>query len=165
METEKTTKTTVEKITDQLTYSINRIKLEVGATLINGAQFERNCRNTFKVDIYEKNLEYINRWHSNIGKQVFKTVNTFTYNERCNVADVLNQTGLKSVLFTEELFHELLKNIVEYWIKYYSEDLLTRSITSNSSNKIVNLMFEWQLESKQELIKFYKELLVIINTK
>jgi hypothetical protein len=48
---------------------------------------------------------------------------------------------------------------MEYQVKRLTEELLERSITSNSTSKISNLVFEWNLECKQELIKIFKNLI------
>jgi len=36
-------------------------------------------------------------------------------------------------------------------------------LTSNSTSKITNLVFEWNLECKQELIKMFKNLSELCN--
>jgi hypothetical protein len=63
------------------------------------------------------------------------------------------------VEFTGELFQQFKLDAVAYWIQYHSEELTKHCIVSNSTSKLSNLRFEWELEMKQELIKFYKVLI------
>lgn len=94
----------------------------------------------------------------NIGKDVFKKKKSVFYSEKCNL-DYLNETEQISILFTEELYNKFQFDYIENLIKCHSKVLIEQSITSNSTSKLSNLQFEWELEMKQKLIKFLKRLL------
>ena len=100
----------------------------------------------------------------NIGKEVYHSERSFNYVlvDKFEEIDYLNQkyfnTSYSSV-FTQEMFDELCVKYMEYQVKRLTEELLERSITSKSTCKMSNLVFEWNLECKQELIKIFKKLI------
>ncbi len=127
-------------------------------TICNSRKYETNVRSTYKIEMIRDTMDYILKWESNVGKEVFKSLNGDTYYEQSN-PDSLNKTETTPTLFTKKLFENTIKHIIEWKIEYYSDDLTNRSITSNSTHKLSNIEFEWMLECKQENIKFHKELL------
>lgn len=138
-----------------------QIKIQNGfikPTETDKRQFELNFRSSQLSKYLSHTLDYINNWETKIGTEVYKYVDRFGYSEKI-MADVFNKTVNTPLLFTKELFEELILNIIEYKIKYFSEMLTDRPITCNSTCKFTNLEFEWSLECYQELIKFHKELL------
>ncbi len=155
----KTETTTTDKIKSICESHIQLFSSFIKPTIDNSRQYEANVRNTYKVARIKDTIDYITKWESNIGNQVFKTINSFAYSELCNHIDTFNKTELTSVLFTQELFETLVKHMIEWKIEYYSDELITRSVTSNSTHKLLNIEFEWILECKQENIKLHKELL------
>lgn len=142
---------------EQIKLKIQGLELLIEPTLDNRIIFERNCRNGFMANILRKNIDTLERYKSFIGKEIFKYKRSIGHSET-KISEYMNQTEDEATLFTEEAFEEFKTKIINYWIKYYSDDLLTREISQSSTNKLSNLQFEWQVEMKQELIKFYNNI-------
>ncbi len=155
-------KTSIEKIKSMCESHIDLFSSLIKPTIDNSRQYETNVRNTCKIESIKDTLDYIIKWQSNIGKEVFRSLGKSTYYEQAN-PDVLNKTEITPTLFTEELFENLIKHIIEWKVEYYTDNLITRSITSNSTHKLLNLEFEWTLECVQDNIKLHKELLKLIK--
>jgi len=131
----------------------------VKSTTTNKYQFEVNCRNDFKSKTLGRVLKRIYLHKEFIGKEVFKYKKSFGYADSFQLDDMLNPLNDTPILFTEELFKEFLIKYISYQIEYLTRDLVEQKIISNSTCKITNLVFEWELECNQELISFYKNLL------
>lgn len=142
---------------DKIKFKIEALEKFIEPTIDSRTHFERNCRNRFMSNTLRKNVETLERYKGFIGKEIYKFKRGIGHSETPN-PDVLNPTEDKPKLFTEEAFEEFKTKMVNYWIKYYSDDLLTREISQSSTSKLSNLIFEWQVEMKQELIKFYNEI-------
>lgn len=120
-------------------------------------------KNNYLAEELEARAIFLHQWMFDIGKQVFKSNENFNYVtvNTFSKLDSLNQKYFdtsKSIEFTKELFDKLCFDYCNYQVKRFTEELLEKSITSNSTCKMSNLIFEWQLECKQELIKIFKEL-------
>ncbi len=155
-------KSQIEKIKSVLEGNINLFSFQIAATIDNSRQYEKNIRYGYKLNRANDTLNYIKEWEFNIGDSVFKSLDRFTYSKEQS-PDVLNKTEPNPVKFTEEMFFKLIKDIIEFKINYWTNELLGSGITSNSTHKLSNLEFEWILECKQENIKLHKELLQIIK--
>ena len=152
------TKELIEKAVNTFKGEILMKETFIKETINSSSQFETNHRNTFTLKYLKKNLEYIEQWKGNIGKQVYKFLNRENYTLEKN-QDVLNKIDETPILFTEELYEKLVIRMLNYWKDYHTEDLLTRSIIMSSTNKLDNIKFEWVLDEKQQLIKLYNKLL------
>lgn len=127
-------------------------------------RLETIYKNNSLVQDLKDRASYLHTWMHNIGKEVFESNDSFNYClvEKFSELDYLNQKYFDtshSLTFTEDMFDELCVKYMEYQIKRLTEQLLENSITSNSTSKISNLVFEWNLECKQELIKIFKKLI------
>ena len=125
---------------------------------------ERVYKNNSLVAQLKDKAEYLHECVHNIGKEVYKSYESFNYTlvDTFEDLDFLNQKYFNtnfSTVFTQQMFDKLCVDYMQYQVKRLTEDLLERSITSNSTSKISNLVFEWQLECKQELIKIFKNLI------
>lgn len=119
--------------------------------------------NNYLAEKLKERLKYLHEWMHNIGKEVYLSREKWNY----ALVDKFSQMGhlnqkyfdtTKSITFTQELFDKLCFNYCEYQVKRLTEELTERSITSNSTCKMSNLVFEWSLGCKQELIKMFKDL-------
>lgn len=128
----------------------------------------RNLEEVYKNNKLAEDLkaraEYLHKWMHNIGKDVYISNKSFNYAlvDKFSEMDFLNQKYFdttKSIEFTKEVFDRLCFDYMTYQVERLTEQLIEREITSNSTSKITNLVFEWDLECKQELIKMFKELL------
>lgn len=145
---------------EKIKHKIEKLEADIKPTIDNNRQFELNSKNKFLARHLTQSIAILEQAEAYIGKQVFKYKNGFSYSEfKSTDTDFLNQTEDVAVEFTQELFQQFKLDAVTYWIQYYSEDLTQHCIVSNSSSKLSNLRFEWELEMKQELIKFYKVLI------
>jgi hypothetical protein len=154
------------KIQNSLQDHINYYSMS-GVETIKWNEYSR-LENVYKNNSLAEDLKgrakYLHKWMHNIGKQVYKSSKNFNYAvvDTFTDLDSLNQHYFnteESFIFTEELFNKLCVDYIQYQIDRLSEELVERSITSNSTSKISNLVFEWNLECKQELIKIFKKLL------
>jgi hypothetical protein len=131
-------------------------------TVDDGEQFMRNVFKGELLRAYTANFHIINDYVNLVGKEIYKRKNSFAYSE-FEERNSLNQTDNAPVLFTEELFNELLVNIVQYWIDYRIKELVENSISRNSTSSISNIMFTKRLEAKQEMIREYRCLLELLK--
>ena len=128
------------------------------------SRLENVYKNNSLARDFRERAEYLHEWMHNIGKEVYKSDKNFNYAVVDTFAD-LDTWNMRyfnieeSFIFTEELFNELCINYIQYQIDRLSEELIERQIVCNSTSKITNLIFEWDLECKQELIKMFKKLL------
>lgn len=152
---------TLKKFSDNIEFLNRNIK----PVTTDYNQFEKNCRNEFKVRLLDRNLSMLKEHQSFIGKNVHKRSKSFSHvmvtEEKTleSFEDVFNKIDKEPVLFTEDMFEKFKLDYINYQVEYHTRALLSQSITSNSTCKLSNLIFEWQLECKQELIAFYNELL------
>ena len=128
----------------------------------------RNLEEVYKNNSLVKDLkaraEYLHKWMHNIGKEVYLSREGWNYTlaESFEQLDFINKSVFdttKSIEFTKEIFDRLSFDYITYQVGRLTEQLIEREITSNSTSKITNLVFEWNLECKQELIKSFKNLL------
>ena len=139
----------------------------IGVTSIewdNYSALEKVYKNNFIRNELKGRAGYLHEWMHNIGKEVYISNKKFNYALVKNFTekDFLNQRYFdtsKSIEFTKDVFDRLCFDYIQYQINRLIEQLTEREITSNSTSKISNLVFEWQLECKQELIKIFKELI------
>lgn len=120
-------------------------------------------KDNYLAEKLKERAKYLYEWMHNIGKEVYLSHKSFNYAlvEEFSEIDSLNQKyfdATKSITFTQEVFDRLCFDYCEYQVKILTEELLERGITSNSTCKMSNLVFEWNLECKQELIKMFKDL-------
>jgi len=155
----KTTKTTT---LENVRARVEHFKSFVKPTIDDKNQFERNLRYSFAIDT----LNYLDRNLSKhmcfIGKKVWKLEKSFNYSDIQN-PDHFNPTNPEQIEFTEELFALFEKDYLNFLINRFTEELVERQITSNSTCKLSNFTFEVRLEEKQNLIKYFKELLENLN--
>lgn len=126
-------------------------------------QLENVYKNNSLVLQLKDRASYLHEWMYNIGAEVYHSKREFNYAlvDSFSGMDFLNQKYFNtefSSIFTQEMFDEMCVEYLKYQVKRLTEDLLERSITSNSTSKISNLVFEWNLECKQKLIEIFKKL-------
>lgn len=152
------------KAIERLKTLVDVYNTKITQTTTNKNQFEINCRSEFNLEHLSDRLEFISEHFDMIGKEVYKYVKNETY---VLVSDIpllgethlmFNKLGAEPLIFTIEMFNNFLKCYVDFQIDYLTRTLLENSITSNSSDKLRNLVFEWELECKQELLGIYKNI-------
>jgi hypothetical protein len=128
-------------------------------------RLENIYRNNYLTQELKERASYLHKWMHNIGKEVYHSNKNFNYalvdNFETDI-DFFNKKYFDTTcfsIFTREMFDELCVKYCKYQVKRLTEELTERSITSNSTSKISNLVFEWNLECKQELIKIFKKLI------
>ena len=125
---------------------------------------EEVYKNNSLVEDFKAIAEYLHKWMHNIGKEVYLSREGWNYTLVDSFSELnhLNQNVFDnnySTIFTKEMFDKLCVDYVTYQVERLIGRLIEREITSNSTSKINNLVFEWNLECKQELIKIFKKLL------
>lgn len=154
------------KIQDYLNYLED--SYSVGSKLIDwddSSNFERSYRLNFKLDYVRLRLDYIHRWSLSIGKEVYTSNKKFDYvlvseYNKLNTANIKNFDETKSSTFTKEMFDTLCIDYIKFSYDFLLDELLNQSILSNSTNKFSNLIFEWKLECRQQLINDFKGLIL-----
>jgi hypothetical protein len=127
-------------------------------------EFERSYKLNYKLGQIKNRLSYLHKWELAIGQSVYLSKDKWNYTlvSGYHLLDALNQRefdNTKSDTFTKEYFDRLCLDYIDYSIAYLENFLFERELTSNSTSKIKNLAFEWELECKQELIKEFKNAL------
>jgi len=126
-------------------------------------QLENLYKNNYLVERLKNRAKYLHEWMHDIGKEIYLSRKSFNYAlvDSFSQMDFLSRSYFDnsfSTVFTQEMFNRFCVDYCNYQVKRLTEELTERSITSNSTCKISNLVFEWQLECKQELIKAFKNL-------
>lgn len=146
--------TTLENVRQR----VEHFKAFIKPTTDDKGQFTRNLRYGYAIDTLNHLDRNLSKHMCFIGKKVWKLTKSFNYSDVPN-PDFANPTDSEQVEFTEELFEEFEKCYLNFLINRFTEGLVERQITSNSTCKLTNFEFEIKLEEKQELIKYFKELL------
>lgn len=145
-----------------LTLEQQKFEKQVKPTTTDGRQFERNCKNDWLSERLKGLVSLITEHKNLIGKEAYKFQRSGSYttladyNTKCALSSShknLNPIEPTPILFSELHYEQFVKYYLEYQLKYYTKELTERSITCNSSDKITNIQFEWQLECKQEVMK------------
>ena len=128
------------------------------------SNFERSYKLNFKLEEVKARLSYLHEWRLNIGREVYLSREKWNYVlvDNFSKLDHHNKNTFDnsySTVFTEDMFDLLCEDYLRYSVDFLLRDFLERSITSNSTHKLGNLVFEWVLECKQELIKEFKNAL------
>jgi hypothetical protein len=137
---------------------VEHFKSFIQTTTDNKRQFERNLRYGFDIDTLNHLDRNLSKHMCFVGKKVWKLTKSFNYSDVPN-PDHFNPTNPEQVEFTEELFINFQKDYLNFLINRFTEELTERQIISNSTCKLTNFEFEVRLEEKQNLIKYFKELL------
>lgn len=127
------------------------------------SSFRNNYVRNYKFDFITERVNYLETWKNKIGKQVFKSRDSFSYVtvDEFYLLDSWIQINFDTtveILFTEELYNTFCNEHMEYQVKRLVEELTEGQLSSNSTNKLTNLVFEWELECKQELLREFKKL-------
>lgn len=138
--------------------NVEHFKSFIKPTTDEKRQFERNLRYGFAIDTLNHLDRNLSKHMYFIDKKVYKLTKSFNYSETPN-PDHFNPTNPEEIIFTEELFKEFEKNYLNFLVNRFTEELIEKQITSNSTCKLSNFEFEVRLEEKQNLIKYFKELL------
>jgi len=125
------------------------------------SEFERSYKYNFKLEQIKARLSYLHKWNLSIGKEVYLSRDSWDYTLTDNFSslDVLikkNFDNSFSNTFTKEYYDRLCLDYITYSIDYLMKYLLERELTSNSTCKLRNLIFEWELQCKQDLIKDFQ---------
>lgn len=144
------------------------LSLLISPTTTDKNQFEHNIRNSFMLDNLLKMVETIERHFGYIGKEVNGYINNPSvitkeeYEWNCkkdSTFGVFNKINPECFIYSNEDFLAFQMYYIQYQIDYFSKDLIDKSVYQNSTNPFSNLEFQWIVESKQQLIKFYKQIL------
>lgn len=148
------------KMQEILYLMIERKEKMKAETLTDVRQFERNCRATYSLTYLSALQTNLMKYTCFIGQQVYKYKDTFNY---ClvdgAVENGLNKLDKTEIEFTEQLFNQFCFDYISFLVDRLTTELLEGQVYFRSTSKLDNLIQEWQLEEKQELIKFFKELL------
>lgn len=139
--------------------ALQKEKAKIKPITTDAYQFEKNCRANFIVENLTHKVGHIEKHKSFIGKEVFKFEKSFNYTDVLPEYIKLNPVLEQKVLFTQQLYNSFLYEYFKFSEEYHIKHLVENQITCNSTNKLTNLQFEWQLECTQKLIKLYTEIL------
>lgn len=151
----------LERLKSLVQLNESRIKL----ITVDKRQFEINCRSEFMCEHLMGNIEFIQTHFNMIDREVYRYVKGGRYiltsqaNSLTETHLMMNKLDDEVLIFTNEMFNNVIKDYIQYQIDYLIIGLLENSITSNSTHKLTNLVFEWELECKQNLIETYKKLI------
>lgn len=138
------------KIFELITNEINSFRFKIYQTYTDKNQFKINYKS-----------EYINKHLTGVYNKLFKHYSFLG----CKVqfdADTFFLEESKSdngFVFKIENFNIFTKKYLESVIEYLVHELTETEITLDSNDKFENLLFEWEVECKQVLIKIYKKIL------
>jgi hypothetical protein len=155
----------MNKIQELLVFEQKKRQGLIKETANNSVRFERNCRNTYWVDILNNVIENIYLHNSFLGKKVYKYKFRFSYitlddwNKHFEFEKHLNPITEVDGVFVREMLHQFTADYINNLIDYYTKELIENQLVSNSTNKLSNLIFEWELDEKQQLIKFLKSII------
>ena len=124
--------------------------------------FELNYRNKIISSELLSRIEYLNSWKNNIGKEVYLSNRSFNYAlvSEFPKLDHLNQSCFDAndvILFTEELFDKLVIDYIKYQIERLTKYLTDGEIYYSGGRKLNSLVYEWKIESKQVLLRIFKD--------
>lgn len=139
---------TIEKI------SLYIEKLESGINLTTTliTQFEINCKNENMLDYLKANLFLLNKFKDLIGMNVYGFENTKLYSD-------IHKDGSVKIILTEDLYDKFVIDYFENLINILSESLVKNCLYKETSSGIYNISFQWQIQCKQEIIKYYRQLI------
>lgn len=135
---------------------VEKLKSKIVPTTTNLRQFEINRRSDCKLQSLIRNVEWIENHYNLIGEIVYNYDGDFNYYD---TELEYKSNGYTKLVLTLDLYEQFQVKYLNYQIERRIENLIYGSITNNSTCKLTNLDFEWELECTQELIKFYKEIL------
>lgn len=127
-------------------------------------QLEKIYKMNFISSELSDRADYLHKWMHNINLRVYKSKRSFNYClvKEFEILDFLNRNLFETsdeIVLTEELFDELCESYIEFQINRLIEELTEKELTRNSTVPIENIVFSWQLECKQEMLKMYKQML------
>lgn len=151
-------KETIEK-------EISKLRKSQENTLILISQFEKNARAEFKLRTLKGHLVLLENHTLFIGSTVYKYENSFRYSIGIETHDILNKINTNPIIFTKEMYLEFEQNLLKFYIERTEEALISGQIVAGGSCKFSNLVFEWGIQSKQDLIRLYREILTGVQNK
>jgi hypothetical protein len=145
-----------------INHQMQKYQIKSSLTSTDKKQFEVNCRVQFIVNHLQARINFIQSHLNYIGIKVYKCINNFNYiavdEIRKGTKENFNPVDLQTeISFTQELFEEFCKNYIDYTIKGLTTDFCVGEVTKSSGCKLTDLIFEWELECKQELLKIYRQ--------
>jgi len=147
---------------------IEVLKSKIAPTITDSHQFEINVKNTFISKRLINGLEILDTHFNYIGKDVYRYIKTNTVITKEDLELILktnpehelfNPIDKKSILYTKEDYNNFVNWYINFQRTNLIDELIKRSVYYNSTNRFSNLEFQFQIECKQELIKFYDECL------
>lgn len=151
-----------DKIILDITKDIEFSKSIIKDTCIDTTQFTINVKQTYRLQFLESTLDMILQHKSYIGTNVYKFLNNIRYTSIDDISKIDNWNKVDTVatLFNDILFNNFVKELIELRIKYFIDELTLKDLTYNSTNKLKNIVYEFEVEEKQELLKYFKSLLI-----
>jgi|TARA_R110000782_G_scaffold267185_2_gene362371 hypothetical protein len=125
------------------------------------SNFERSYKLNRKLAQVKDRVAYLHKWRLTIGQQVYISKKGWNYtlvtgHHLLEFPENQNYDTSHQLTFTEEIFDRLCLDYLSYSIEFLLKYLLERELSLNSTSKINNLVFEWDLQCKQELIREFK---------
>lgn len=160
-----------KKMIQKLKTKVEGLTLFICPTMIDKRQFETNIKNEYLCAHLHQNIEVLTKHFNYIGKEVYlysnnksvTTIEDFKLKESEDLNHSLfNPIDEKAFIYTKEDFVNFQNWYINYQIEHFAKELINSSPYQISTNQFSNLCFQWIVESKQELIRFFKE---IINLK
>lgn len=150
---------------NRLKKEILRLKESQEETMTDIFQFENNVRGKLILKVLVSHLDLLETHASYVGYMVHKYNSSFRYSGDLNNQDVLNKINEEPIFFTCDLYSKFEQDLLEFYINRSSEKLISGMITSRTSSKFANLVFEWEIECEQYLIRLYREILTELKNK
>ena len=146
----------MKNITQEFKKYSEELKSQIKPTETKSNQFRKNVINDFKNIYIEGHYKLLKQHDDFLGKSVYRKLKGFNYS-LVMVNEELNRTELIPVLFNSTLNNFFKADLISFVVEKLTDELLNESLVYRSTNSFENLVFEWKIEAKQKLIKFYKK--------
>jgi hypothetical protein len=148
-------------ITETIKGLIDFYMKKISPTEDDERQFEQNVRSNLFLKTLIPIESKIGRYEGYLGKKVYKKSRPNGTVDFSHVKYQIDQEDEPMVEFTKEILTIQRLSIVNETIEALKRDLLTEPLTYNSTSKMRNLIFEWEIETKQKLISTLE---IVINS-
>jgi len=150
----------MKNLKESLAYLCKKSKDRVFSTIDDPWQFEINLKHNWLANNYNNRLKFITETFEHIGEEVWRyKPDRLTYSFECSPHSPYNKTEETPVILTQEMYNQFEIDYINYAIENITEQLLTCTPFSKSTNAFSNLQELIEFEAKQEMLNELKELL------
>lgn len=154
-----------QQVINVLQFEVEKQAGYIAPTISDYRQFECNVKAEHIKTYLQHRLDFINKHKSFIGANVYHYsdghayIDLKEYQSWDDFDKKRNKVSSEMVLFTTKLFEEFVSRYIAFQINRMTELLTSHSIFSYSTNPLLNLVNQYQVEANQEMLRIYKDLL------